>query len=276
MRNNKGQFVKGHQFTDEMLTKMSNAKIGKASWNNGKKASEETRMKLSKARVGIAPWNKGIHTGQTPWNKGKSSNREVTLIGHNKECPVCGTEFYVAPYQIKKGWGKFCSQQCSAKGRISGGLFQKGHAIVGGAHSMPHTEEGKRNISKAKRESNKDKMPNILSKVKRGLSRKVNQSFQWKDWRKSVFERDNYTCMECGVRGGYLEPHHIIPLRKDRSLLFTIRNGITLCRPCHKKTMGKEHLFEEKYSSLVSSLEQTYGSILLDTFGRKCELGNKR
>lgn len=76
---------------------------------------------------------------------------------------------------------------------------------------------------------------------------------EWKNWRKSIFERDNYTCQECEVRGGYLEPHHIIPIRLNKNEIFNIRNGITLCRQCHKKTIWKESNFTEKYSALVAA-----------------------
>lgn len=75
---------------------------------------------------------------------------------------------------------------------------------------------------------------------------------KWREWREAVFSRDEHTCQECGVKGGYLEPHHIIPICKSMELLFTIKNGITLCRPCHLKTIRKEYLFEEKYSSVVA------------------------
>jgi len=72
----------------------------------------------------------------------------------------------------------------------------------------------------------------------------------WKKWRESIFERDNYRCLDCG-KGGYLEPHHIIPLRVNMKKSFDINNGITLCRPCHKKTVGKELELARTYFSLI-------------------------
>lgn len=76
---------------------------------------------------------------------------------------------------------------------------------------------------------------------------------QWKNWRNLIFERDNYTCQECGKKKCYLEPHHIIPIREDKTKLFEINNGITLCRPCHQKTIWKESDYEEKYLKIIAA-----------------------
>ena len=32
--------------------------------------------------------------------------------GFYKDCPTCGKSFHVKPYQIRKGWGKYCSWGC--------------------------------------------------------------------------------------------------------------------------------------------------------------------
>lgn len=55
-------------------------------------------------------------------------------------------------------------------------------------------------------------------------------------WRKAVFERDNYTCQECGNRGGELNADHIKPWAFYPKLRHKISNGRTLCIHCHKKT----------------------------------------
>lgn len=77
---------------------------------------------------------------------------------------------------------------------------------------------------------------------------------EWKIWRESVFRRDGYSCQECGRVGCYLEPHHIITLNEDLTKAFEINNGITLCRPCHIKTIGKGQLFAEKYSAIIAQM----------------------
>lgn len=53
-------------------------------------------------------------------------------------------------------------------------------------------------------------------------------------WRKSVFERDNYTCVECKTNKN-LHAHHIKSRAKYPELEFDINNGITLCKSCHAK-----------------------------------------
>jgi DNA-directed RNA polymerase subunit RPC12/RpoP len=58
-------------------------------------------------------------------------------------------------------------------------------------------------------------------------------STQYQTWRKAVFERDNYTCQDCAIRGGTLNAHHIKSFKKYKDLRYDINNGITLCKKCH-------------------------------------------
>jgi hypothetical protein len=88
------------------------------------------------------------------------------------------------------------------------------------------------------------------------LSYRLKRSSRYSDWRSAVYERDNYTCQVCGIKGGKLNPHHLKPFSvlideltigiKNKEAeyykllecekLWDINNGQTLCVPCHKKT----------------------------------------
>lgn len=74
-------------------------------------------------------------------------------------------------------------------------------------------------------------------------------------WRKAVFERDEFRCKTCGVVGGKLEAHHIIPVRRNRKLLFEITNGITLCELCHFPTIRNERAYFERYAAMTGLTE---------------------
>lgn len=66
-------------------------------------------------------------------------------------------------------------------------------------------------------------------------NRRIRNSFEMRLWRESVFQRDNWTCQKCHVRGGKLEAHHIKPFAVFPELRFDLNNGITLCKSCHRK-----------------------------------------
>lgn len=135
--------------------------------------------------------------------------------------------------------------------RDSRGRFIKGHTITDSMrlkmslaskgskrHTQRHTENTKRKISESK-------TGKLLGKNnpnwKGGTSREYKEGYYSKKyitWRNSVFERDNYTCQECGVMGNikYLTAHHIKSWAHYPELRFEVNNGKTLCEDCHEKT----------------------------------------
>lgn len=70
-------------------------------------------------------------------------------------------------------------------------------------------------------------------------------SFIYKQWRESVFKRDEYRCQKCGQIGGYLTVHHVSSWAEYPQFRYLINNGLTLCEECHKKTdnyKGRGHI----------------------------------
>jgi len=58
---------------------------------------------------------------------------------------------------------------------------------------------------------------------------------EYREWRKKVYIKGNFTCQICNVRGGTINAHHLMGYRKNPKLRFKENNGITLCTNCHKK-----------------------------------------
>ncbi len=78
---------------------------------------------------------------------------------------------------------------------------------------------------------------------------------QYRIWRRAVFERDNYTCQKCAVRGGDIQAHHIHPVRDNINTLriFDVDNGITLCTECHRETFGNEYDYIDEFENIVEN-----------------------
>ena len=133
-----------------------------------------------------------------------------------------------------------------ASGEVFG--FQKGQGYWTGKKRSPETIEKirirKRGVYCGSRHWN---WKGGITKAREAL-RKL---YEYKEWVKSVFVRDDYTCKSCARRGGDLEADHfpkpfaqildenkISNAEQARSCaeLWDLKNGRTLCAPCHIKT----------------------------------------
>ncbi len=83
-------------------------------------------------------------------------------------------------------------------------------------------------------------------------SRRLRGTKEWADWRREVYERDDYTCQLCFLKGLELQPHHVRRRVDYPELTFDVGNGVTLCKECHYKTINKEHLYIEYFDNIMS------------------------
>jgi 5-methylcytosine-specific restriction endonuclease McrA len=138
-------------------------------------------------------------------------------------------------------------------GRDSKGRFQKGNVMsqemrdkisagMKGKNTWQagrsHSEETKKKMSDGK----KGKTPVWATQHGEGhwnwqggiTTENEKQRVRFKKYmRKSVLDRDDYTCQKCGVKGGDLQVDHIKSWAKHPELRFNEDNCRTLCTPCH-------------------------------------------
>lgn len=147
--------------------------------------------------------------------------------GQENICIICGNKFYVKNCHKYR---RFCSKECYWKNLI-GKKQTKKHIENARLTRIgkKRSEETKKKIGLANSGANNGSWRGGISKTRK---RQFSQ-IKYRLWRKEVFERDNYTCQECKLRGGYLEAHHIKPFAYFPNLQFDIKNGQTLCRKCH-------------------------------------------
>lgn len=81
---------------------------------------------------------------------------------------------------------------------------------------------------------------------------------QYVAWRAAVRKRDGYKCKKCGSKIR-LQTHHIRPWAQFPTLRFTVSNGITLCRLCHRQMWDRE----EDFAALCLSLLGGASALLL-------------
>src|SRR3990167_1700790 len=148
-------------------------------------------------------------------------------------------------------WKK--GKRFSAKTRQRMSEARKKFYANGGKHPLlgkkrpDMTGENNPNLKKFGREH-----PKWTDVKKSPFYKSIRQLFKYVEWRKSVFEQDNYTCCLCGISGVYVEADHypkrFIDILRNNDIqdigdaiecaeLWDVGNGRTLCSPCHRKTL---------------------------------------
>lgn len=148
-----------------------------------------------------------------------------------KVCKYCGTIVTRDSKYSYKQWGirKFCSNRCSRKGTPHNGIL-----------TIEKRKKAFLENNPMKRKEVVEKFSGSSSHLWKGGITPINQllrsRMKFRNWRKRIFERDGYTCSNCGERGCYLNADHIKPFAYFPKLRYKLSNGRTLCVPCHKDT----------------------------------------
>lgn len=156
------------------------------------------------------------------------------------QCKQCKKTFGAYKYNLFRGWGLFCSKSCSKKGNTN-------------RLGIGFTKKAKNKISSSlKKKFATGELVSPLRTLgfigargekaanwrggKTEVGQMIRRSLKYKEYRMSILERDDFTCGECGVRGGELHVDHIKPFAEYPSLRFEPTNSRTLCIPCHRAT----------------------------------------
>jgi 5-methylcytosine-specific restriction endonuclease McrA len=83
-----------------------------------------------------------------------------------------------------------------------------------------------------RREGNRARWEGVGRKPQR---EKHNHDYRYREWRTAVFRRDDYTCRNCGTRGGVLNAHHMLKWSTHPEHRYIVANGRTLCETCHRR-----------------------------------------
>lgn len=174
--------------------------------NLGRKASKETRLKMSESHMGEKNHFYGkYHTEET-----KQKLRDK-LSGENH------------PWWEKKHSGRTLKKMSEIK--------------LGEKNPFWDREHTRENKIKWSNNIQGKKNPNWRGGIT-PENEKLRNTFELKEWRKAVFEQDNYACVCCLTRSGngravYLHAHHILGFADFPEKRFDVNNGATLCEPCH-------------------------------------------
>lgn len=170
------------------------------------------------------------HNCRWEHQKGKPSNREGTGKQKHlfeKPCSICHKMFKRARRDdIQWEGAKFCSVECLIQSKIG----------------VPNPT-AKLTFEKAKQDHPEKFIPkkgkahwNWKGGITPGLH-KLRNSPEYITWRNEVYKRDRWTCQECKVKcsSKTIVAHHHKSFSSFPKLRYTVSNGITLCRSCHKK-----------------------------------------
>jgi hypothetical protein len=186
----------------------------------GKKHSQETIEKIRSWRPTAEQRERQKINSRIATRKRFEGKGQIKKL---VKCLVCGKEKYVRKREI----GNYCSYKCC-------GFAKRKNVCIDCKNLVSH--QGSVRCRGCYRKWCKGENSGGW---KGGVS-KPNKLFretpEYKEWRKGIFERDDYTCQMCKVRGGKLQADHIERFATNLEKRLDLKNGRTLCENCHKKT----------------------------------------
>lgn len=91
---------------------------------------------------------------------------------------------------------------------------------------------------------------------------KARGTSSYRQWRKSVAERDEYTCQCCTTGDVNIQVHHIDSYAKNENSRFDIHNGISMCISCHDLfTKGSFHHTYGAHNNDIYQLQEYFDDI---------------
>ncbi len=180
----------------------------------------------------------------------------------NKSSCDIAKEFNVGASTVIKYLKKHNIKRREATEKAHQVLREKGHYKRDNSYLIKNnpakTDKARKKISEAKQGKNnamygrRGKLSPAYKHGKSKLEKLEWGRYEWKNWRRKVFERDNYTCRICGNdKGGNLEAHHIKKRSLYPELKYDVDNGITLCKSYHESIYGKEEKYEKKFKKII-------------------------
>ena len=154
-------------------------------------------------------------------------------------CPVCGGK--------KSLYDRFCGNACAGKNKYRVSAKVRAALLSGIYVPQRGVAISRALLGKPRFDMRGENSPNWSGGIYR-YGRHVDMGrVEYKEWRRKIFTRDNFTCQNCGIRGGRLNAHHVASWVDYPDKRYDVDNGITLCVECHKK-VRRERFKEDCYA----------------------------
>lgn len=185
-------------------------------------------------------------------------------------CDNCGEEFYKKPHRQERSEADYCSPECNIEDKTIrldkdelhhqyyvqkkstedvGKYFGVGYSVV--IREMERYGMERRTGATGELNGNYNKTGEQHPSWKGGNS--VRGTKEYNEAMKACYERDDYTCQDCGERGGHKTPHHIERVSDAPEKADELDNLVLLCPECH----AQRHAEVEEWSA-VNAIKSTF------------------